>query len=415
MEMSDQSRQADLALLRFARHFVADWDLAERLVKSVNLPDHQQDRPSHSARVRSLDEAIQSMETLSTEDGETPWPLAKVSHIGRRAIALSQTEFLGKEGAANHLSISSHELDDAIENALETMISLFSAKVMIVEDQPIISMDLETIVSDFGCAVHSVVRNYEDGVIEAEKNTPDLVLCDIVLNGDKSGIDLAHHIVERYRSPLIFITAYPERLLIGAPRPEPTFLITKPFQRGTVKQAMFQALATPMFGDFGQVAARSYAENMRSGKKRDRALKPSKPSWRSAIEDADSLLVELEAMPRTEVGGAIGHNMPPVEHALSPNEIAALRTGIQALGDAASNGEITPAVAANAQSILLSAMGKIARWAAAKADETASSFASEAGKQLATPKALLTLYLILSGKLGVVLDAITAMVRTSVL
>jgi CheY-like chemotaxis protein len=411
--ISDQSTQAEFTLLRYARFFVADRDQTDRLVQSVMISDHLQDRPSPSAHIRLLDETIHSMDSLAAEDGEIRSPLAKIPRSGRRAIALSQTEFLGKEGAANHLGISLHELDDAIENALETMISLFSAKVMIVEDQPIISMDLEAIVGDFGCGVHSVVRNYDDGVIESEKITPDLVLCDIVLSGERSGIDLAHHIVERYRSPLIFITAFPEKLLIGAPRPEPTFLITKPFQRSTIKQAMFQALAIPMFGDFGQVAARSYAENMLDGKKRDKALKPRKPSWQSAIDDADASLAELESMPRIEVGGAIGHNMPPAEHALSPNEIAALRTGIQALGDAASKGEITPAAAANAQSILLSAMGKIARWAAAKADETASSFASEVGKQLATPKALLTLYLILSGKLGVVLDAITAMVRTS--
>jgi CheY-like chemotaxis protein len=67
------------------------------------------------------------------------------------------------------------------------------------------------------------------------------VLADIQLADGSSGIDAVKDILARLDVPVIFITAFPERLLTGE-RPEPTFLITKPFQRSTVKAAISQAL-----------------------------------------------------------------------------------------------------------------------------------------------------------------------------
>ena len=61
------------------------------------------------------------------------------------------------------------------------------------------------------------------------------------LADDSSGIDAVKDILAEFNVPVIFITAFPERLLTGE-RPEPTFLITKPFQRSTVKAAISQAL-----------------------------------------------------------------------------------------------------------------------------------------------------------------------------
>ena len=61
------------------------------------------------------------------------------------------------------------------------------------------------------------------------------------LADDSSGIDAVKDILSEFQVPVIFITAFPERLLTGE-RPEPTFLITKPFQRSTVKAAIAQAL-----------------------------------------------------------------------------------------------------------------------------------------------------------------------------
>ena len=75
----------------------------------------------------------------------------------------------------------------------------------------------------------------------ARQSPPGLVLADIQLADDSSGIDAVRDILAEFSVPVIFITAFPERLLTGE-RPEPTFLITKPFQRSTVKAAIAQAL-----------------------------------------------------------------------------------------------------------------------------------------------------------------------------
>ena len=72
-------------------------------------------------------------------------------------------------------------------------------------------------------------------------NPPGLILCDIQLADGSSGIDAANDILKEMDVPIIFITAFPERLLT-ADRPEPTFLIPKPFQENTVKAAIGQAL-----------------------------------------------------------------------------------------------------------------------------------------------------------------------------
>lgn len=70
---------------------------------------------------------------------------------------------------------------------------------------------------------------------------PGLVLADIQLADGSSGLDAVDDILGLGDVPVIFITAYPERLLTGN-RPEPTYLVTKPFQEATVRAAISQAL-----------------------------------------------------------------------------------------------------------------------------------------------------------------------------
>ena len=87
----------------------------------------------------------------------------------------------------------------------------------------------------------STSQDVDEAVAAAKEHNPTLVLADIQLADDSSGIDAVKDILSEISVPVIFITAFPERLLTGE-RPEPTFLITKPFQRSTVKAAISQAL-----------------------------------------------------------------------------------------------------------------------------------------------------------------------------
>jgi CheY-like chemotaxis protein len=113
--------------------------------------------------------------------------------------------------------------------------------VLIIEDETVIALDLAAIVEDMGHSVSHIAISRSDAVKAAQTKPPGLILADIQLADDSSGIDAVKDILAQTRVPAIFITAYPERLLTGE-RPEPTFLITKPFLPDSVKAAIGQAL-----------------------------------------------------------------------------------------------------------------------------------------------------------------------------
>ena len=113
--------------------------------------------------------------------------------------------------------------------------------MLIIEDEPVIATDIEALVRELGHRVLDVAATRTEAVDAVARATPGLVLADIQLADGSSGIDAVKDILGRYDVPVIFITAFPERLLTGE-RPEPTFLITKPFQPETVKAAIGQAL-----------------------------------------------------------------------------------------------------------------------------------------------------------------------------
>ena len=70
---------------------------------------------------------------------------------------------------------------------------------------------------------------------------PGLILADIQLADGSSGLEAVNELLATFEAPVIFITAFPERFLTGE-RPEPAFLIAKPFQPATVSAIISQAL-----------------------------------------------------------------------------------------------------------------------------------------------------------------------------
>ncbi|ARS27432.1 response regulator [Sphingomonas sp. KC8] len=167
--------------------------------------------------------------------------LAQVTPLSRQALLLTAMEGFTSEDAAYLIDVSPAEVDELVAGALAEIERQTRAEVLIIEDEPIIAMDLETIVRDLGHGVTGVAVTRDEAVAQALAQRPGLVLADIQLADDSSGIDAVKDILAEFPVPVIFITAFPERLLTGE-RPEPTFLITKPFQRSTVKAAIAQAL-----------------------------------------------------------------------------------------------------------------------------------------------------------------------------
>ncbi|MBX9815346.1 MAG: Phyllosphere-induced regulator PhyR [Proteobacteria bacterium SG_bin5] len=167
--------------------------------------------------------------------------LARMTPLSRQALLLTAMEGFTPEDAGYLIGVAPSEVEELVAEALAEIEKQTRARVLIIEDEPIIAMDIETIVRDLGHEVTGVAVTRDEAVALAMEDRPGLVLADIQLADDSSGIDAVKDILAQFQLPVIFITAFPERLLTGE-RPEPTFLITKPFQRSTVKAAISQAL-----------------------------------------------------------------------------------------------------------------------------------------------------------------------------
>ena len=113
------------------------------------------------------------------------------------------------------------------------MAAEIATDVLIIEDETFIAMDLESLVKNLGHNVIGVARTHSDAVALAKNKKPGLILADIQLADGSSGLDAVNELLQVFEVPVVFITAYPERFLTGE-RPEPAFLISKPFQPAMV-------------------------------------------------------------------------------------------------------------------------------------------------------------------------------------
>lgn len=159
----------------------------------------------------------------------------------RQSLLLTAVEGFSEEEAAKILGIEAAEIGDLVGDARSAIEDALSAEVLIIEDESIIAMHIKQIVESLGHTVVGVVRTHREAVAAAKDKKPELVLADISLADGSSGIDAVKEILAEQDVPVIFITAFPERLLTGS-RPEPTYLITKPFEPETVVATIGQAL-----------------------------------------------------------------------------------------------------------------------------------------------------------------------------
>lgn len=167
--------------------------------------------------------------------------LHKLAPIQRQAFLLTTLEGFTRGEACEILDRSIGELEQLLDAADREIEQQLSTSVMIIEDEPIIAADLANLVEDLGHSFAGNATTRKQAVELARKVRPGLILCDVQLADNSSGIDAVQDILADFDLPVIFITAFPERLLTGE-RPEPTYLITKPFQDDTVKAAISQAL-----------------------------------------------------------------------------------------------------------------------------------------------------------------------------
>jgi DNA-directed RNA polymerase specialized sigma24 family protein/CheY-like chemotaxis protein len=168
--------------------------------------------------------------------------LAQLKPNTREVLLLRTIGGFSMEEIATITDLSVDEVRELYAIALRDMEESVSGKVLVIEDEAIIALDLQAIVADMGHRITGVAPTRRQAVDLFGTEPPDLILSDIQLADGSSGIDAVNEILTTAADvPVIFITAFPERLLTGD-RPEPAFVITKPYTEEQVKSAVSQAM-----------------------------------------------------------------------------------------------------------------------------------------------------------------------------
>ena len=168
--------------------------------------------------------------------------LALLTPNSREALLLNAIEGMRFDQIGEIMQIGQAEAQELVRIAMDEMGRAIRGKVMIIEDETIIAMDLKGIVQALGHDVTGIARTHSAAIELAGSDRPDLILADIQLADGSSGVDAVNELLASMGEvPVIFITAFPERLLTGD-RPEPAFLISKPYTEDQVSSAVSQAM-----------------------------------------------------------------------------------------------------------------------------------------------------------------------------
>ena len=167
--------------------------------------------------------------------------LAAITPEARQILLLTTLEGFSVAEAGKITGHGEAEIGNLLKEAVAEIDRQTATEVLIIEDEPLISLDLSELVESLGHRVTAVARTADEAVAAANASPPGLVLADIQLADGSSGLDAVRDILTGFAVPVIFVTSFPERLLTGE-RPEPTFLITKPYDPNGVKATISQAL-----------------------------------------------------------------------------------------------------------------------------------------------------------------------------
>ena len=167
--------------------------------------------------------------------------LSQITPRPRQAFLLVALEGFSEDDAAKVLECDPPTLRNLVEESGRELAAEIATDVLIIEDETFIAMDIEALIESLGHRVIGIARTHSEAVALAKQKQPGLILADIQLADGSSGLEAVNEMLRSFEAPVIFITAYPERFLTGQ-RPEPAFLIAKPFQPAVVSAVASQAL-----------------------------------------------------------------------------------------------------------------------------------------------------------------------------
>lgn len=240
MQISKAIEQQLPYLRRYGRAVLGSAPLGDRAVEFMledlleNLPETI-DRPGLFKRLETTFETLPGDARLETEG------MQSVSPRPRRALLLTAMEGFSSAEAGRILSVGAQEIDTLLDKAERELTDMLKSRIFIIEDEPLIAASLAQLVTSLGHSVAGIAVTARQAVKEVLDMRPDLVLADIQLADGSQGTSAVQEIWESYPVPVIFITAFPERMLTGSPG-EPVYLIPKPFKPAHVKAVVTQAL-----------------------------------------------------------------------------------------------------------------------------------------------------------------------------
>ena len=202
--------------------------------------------PARMALHRSVLEEVDAINAIPTWDRAAARDpilrnLSTLTPVGRQAYLLVAMERFSLQDAALLLEMTPTEISLLLEDAEQDIASQMATDVLIIEDEPLVAFDLEELVQSMGHRVVRIARTEQEALAAITETRPGLVLSDIQLADGSSGLDAVTKFLPSHPVPVVFITAYPERYLTGA-KPEPTYLVQKPYQREALKAVIHQAL-----------------------------------------------------------------------------------------------------------------------------------------------------------------------------
>ncbi|MFN3514626.1 MAG: response regulator [Phenylobacterium sp.] len=255
-----------------------------------------------------------------------------------------------------------------------------SARILVVEDEPVIAADIAHTLTEAGHHIVGIAGTASEAYAQFLEHQPDLVLADLQLADGSSGRDAVWSMLKVRNVPTVFATAFPERLLTDK-RPEPTFLLTKPFQPATLAAAVTRALTgklptEPTPGEALRFAAAQARQTLEK-------LAPEEP-------------FELRDIP-------LGHNGPPAEQGLPYNDFTITIEILHRLEKAPETPPPDPSALCEDRKRLSQSATRIAEWVASR---VADGFLTRVGENLADIRTIIGLWLIASGALERVVSAL---------
>jgi CheY-like chemotaxis protein/DNA-directed RNA polymerase specialized sigma24 family protein len=167
--------------------------------------------------------------------------LGQIAAMPRQAFLLMSVEAFSEEDAAEVLNLDRQTLQNLIAESGRELAAQIATDILIIEDEPLIALDLQHLVEGLGHRIIGNARTRAEAIALSKSRRPGLILADIQLADGSSGLDAVNDLLTTFEVPVIFITAYPERYLTGE-RPEPAFLISKPYRTSIVSALLSQAL-----------------------------------------------------------------------------------------------------------------------------------------------------------------------------